>query len=438
MNHFHSFLDAKIIENSFEKLGMNPFTKDLLKSLKINDPTEVQKIFLPYIYKGIDIGIQSSTGSGKTYCYLIPVISKIIDLISSKNQNIDDEKLIDFSHTINYDFMGIIITANHDLVMQIVRSAQSLSPLEFSRICIPISNNQCHHNINYNKLKNPLQTRPIVLVGTTEKIVKLSRQALLPLRDINFIVLDEIDQLLDPDNFDNTNLILEEAGKNIEGGRQTILVSATITHKTMFIAKKLNWCKSDAKLIKTKPNLMNKNILEKFYDKNIFSYVPPNIIHIALKTKSEKKIYELKRFLNTLNSSSILIFVNYGNSLGFIKAKLKSYNIKAEILNSGLNKSERSAIIKNFRNAKFQILLTTDIIARGLDIPECSIVFNFDLPKNLNTYIHRAGRAGRIGKDGAVITFYSNKQDFIINSWQKEPWLTVHKTHLSAGEIKPF
>tara|TARA_B100000575_G_scaffold161855_1_gene129325 strand:- start:1787 stop:3079 length:1293 start_codon:yes stop_codon:yes gene_type:complete len=339
----------------FTELGLS---KKLISSLnKINfiNLTPIQEECIPLTLKGNDILASAETGSGKTGAYIIPVISFIEK--SKKNKT-------------------IILVPTRELAKQIMDVANLFfSKKEKFNSMILIGGESIKDQIFR------LKRNPKIIICTPGRAIDHLKRKTLDLKDVSTLILDETDKMLDMGFGPDIENIIRLTSKE----RQTLMFSATIPKKIVKVAEL--YLNNPKRITIGKENEIPKNIKQE-----------------VKKIKSNEKYDELKKELIS-RKGSILVFMKTKHGSDRLAKRLKNHEIISQAIHGDLSQNKRNKIIQQFRNNKFNILIGTDIVSRGLDIPDIEHVINYDLPQVPEDFIHRMGRTARAGKSGKVLTF---------------------------------
>lgn len=374
--------------NTFEDLKLNSNLITALKKEGITRPTDIQIETIPLALENKDVIGQSETGSGKTLAYLLPMFEKIDH---SKREN-----------------QGIILAPTHELVMQIDKEIKLLS--ENSRI--PITSTTIIGEVNIKRQLEKLKEKPHIIVGSPGRVLELIKKKKISAHSVKTIVIDEGDKLLDENNISPIKDIIKSTMKD----RQLMVFSATIKERTLNISKDIM---KDAEFIKIK-------------DKSI---VNPNIKHMYLVTERRDKIEVLRKLIASTKPKRAIVFINRSDEIQITTAKLQYHHIKAFGLYGSASKEERKKSMDDFRNGKIQLLIASDIAARGLDVKGITHIFNLDLPENPKDYIHRAGRTGRAGNLGTSISIVTKEEIALIRKYKKELNIDIEEKCIYKGQL---
>ena len=340
----------------FSDLSISLLVLDAIKKLKLIKPTPIQKISIPLALEGNDILGTAQTGTGKTYAFGIPLINHL---------------------TLDKDSYAIILTPTRELALQVSSALKDLTSMKnIIDTAVIIGGDSIQK-----QLKQLKKAR--LVVGTPGRIHDHIRRKSLKLSKFNFLVLDETDRMLDMGFVDEIKSIIEKLPSH-----QTLLFSATLPKKISDIAKNFM----------TNPQRVNVG------EEN----TPLTNIKQEIKNINQKEKFEhLKLELLEINGS-VVLFVKTKRSADKIALKLRKDKFNAEAIHGDLRQSKREKVILKFRKNRFQILVATDVAARGLDIPHIEHVINYDIPQNPEDYIHRIGRTARAGAKGRALTFLTD------------------------------
>lgn len=345
-------------EATFANLGLSDVLLESITQVGFKKPTPIQEAAIPALMEGNDIIGQAQTGSGKTAAFGLP----IIDMIQERDRRIQ----------------ALILTPTRELAIQVSDALHNYG--KHKRIeTLAIYGGQA-----YERQFRGLQRGVHIVVGTPGRVMDHMRRGTLKLDDLRFFVLDEADEMLDMGFVDDIETILSEVPED----RQTALFSATMPQR---IANLANTYMRDPKRISVRGKEMTVAEI------NQTSYEFPR----------GKKVEALARILEAENPTSAIIFCRTKRNVDELGESLLQRGLPVETLHGDLSQVQRDRVMRRFRNGQAQILISTDVAARGLDIPEVSHVINYDVPESHETYVHRIGRTGRAGRTGEAITLVS-------------------------------
>lgn len=375
---------------SFQTLLQQDAFAQALAKQNIIEPTDIQQQVIPLLLEGRDVIGQAHTGSGKTLAYLCPVLLRIDPTVRQTQ--------------------ALILAPTHELVMQIYRLAVTVckdAALDIK--CMSIIGEA---NINNQIAK--LKEKPQLIVGTPGRVLDLIKKKKINCQTIRTVIIDEMDHLLDNTNQETMQLII----KSMLRDRQLAAFSATASTHTMELLQ--NYMHDPVVVVSEAQVKMN-----------------PNIDHFYLIGEQRDKFVLLRKLLHALDETSerILIFMNDGPELDFLVDKLNYHKIRTYSLHGIVDKEERQKAMDEFRRGKIKVLVSSDLAARGLDIPDITHVINMDFPAEPNEYIHRAGRTARGTRTGQCYSLVNPKELAALRIYQREFGIEVKPVHLVKGKI---
>lgn len=370
----------------FESFGLPESLIAKLPPIGIKEPTEVQAGAIPLILAGQDVILQSQTGTGKTLAYLLPLLAKI-DSGSKAMQ-------------------ALIVVPTQELGMQILAELNRLTPGTGIIAQQLIGGANIRHQIDR------LKKRPHVVVGTPGRLVELLTERKLKLHELKTLVLDEVDHLLTKPFKNDLIRILKATPRE----RQTLFASATISGEVQEVSQR--WM-MNPQVVQVAPSLK----------------MPSCLTHAYIVSEARHKADTLRRLLHAYQPKVAIGFVNKPESLQELVQKLTYKGLNVASLSGGGRKQDRSEILRRFRAGEYQLLLASEVAARGLDIREITHVFNFDLPTDADHYLHRAGRTGRCGQAGIVVSVVTPPETFVIEKFEKALGIPISPIDLSHGQV---
>ncbi|KAF5729957.1 DEAD-box ATP-dependent RNA helicase 47A [Tripterygium wilfordii] len=435
---------APFAATSFSELGIPPLLLQRLESVGFKVPTDVQSAAIPTILKNHDVVIQSYTGSGKTLAYLLPILSEVGPLrkVASDGDSENGKKK---------EIEAVIVAPSRELGMQIVR--------EFEKLLGPVDKKvvqQLVGGANRSRQEEALKkNKPAIVVGTPGRIADLSSAGKLQTHGCRFLVLDEVDELLSFNFREDMHRILEHVGRKSSADahgtlaghaeRQIIMVSATVPFSVIRAAG--SWGQNPVlvqankiapleTLNPSRPVNLSGSVSSSNANPNsaVLS-LPPALKHYYCVTKSQHTIDTLRRCVHALDSKCVIAFMNHTKQLKDTVFKLEARGMKAAELHGDLGKLGRSTILRKFKNGEIRVLVTNELSARGLDVPECDLVVNLDLPTDSIHYAHRAGRTGRLGRKGSVVTICEESQVFVVKKLQKQLGVPIPASEVREGKL---
>lgn len=363
---------------------LNDNLQGSLKKLSITTPTPVQEKIIPQILEGKNVLFQSETGTGKTFAYLLPLIQKL-----SENPVQKQEKPPRI----------LIIAPTFELASQINTSCKSITE---HKSALLIGGAPIKRQIEV------LKEKPEIIIGNAVRLIELIRLKKLKTNDIFAIVFDETDRLVKKEAVQDTSQLREL----MPAGCQIIACTATINKQTkIFFA--------DAENVILPP----EDVLQK------------RITHWAIYAETRDKIDTLRKFLAAENPSKALIFTSRADQVENIYSKLRFKKVNCACLHAKEDKQERKAAIDRFRSGKEKILITSDLAARGLDIPDISHIIQMDLPNDDDFFIHRSGRTARAGKTGINVVIGDEYEMNHYAALEKKLGICVYPKEIRNGKV---
>lgn len=375
-------------EKKFTELGISEALEKGLNDMNIIIPTAIQQEVIPAILKGTDIIARSETGSGKTFAYLLPLFEKI-DIALKKTQ-------------------VIILTPTHELAAQVQKQIELLSQFSNMEIKSALIIGSASMTRQIEKLKQ----KPHIVVGSAGRILDLIQKRKISAHTVQTIVLDEGDRLLDELNIDTVKAVIKTTLKQ----RQLVVLSATITEKT--ISESKNIMKCDAVEIAIQNSIM-----------------PNTISHYYILSEKRQKFIILRKIIAGEKPTKAIVFLNNKENIAVTVDKLCYHGLKADGIYGKAYKTERQNALENFRQGNINILVSSDIGARGLDIEGVTHIINMDMPEDPTYYLHRAGRTGRQGIQGKVISIVTPYEKRWLQKYQKTWHITFEQKEMSFGKL---
>lgn len=371
---------------NFESLGIEPDLLTKLAEHEITQPSPVQVQAIPEIMKERHVLARSQTGTGKTLAYLLPLL-----------QAIDPQKKAT---------QKIILAPSQELAMQIVREGQRYGEHRGIRVLGLIGGAAIKRQIE--KLKD----HPQLVVGTPGRVRELIAAKKLKMHNITTIVIDEVDQMFQLGGAGDVKNILGTAQRD----RQLVFLSATLNDEIQALAQREM---NDYVEIGIDPDQKTASGLEHYY----------------FVTEERDKVDMLRRLVRHFNPRKALVFVNTTNAIGEIEAKLNHMGLTTASLYGDADKVTRSNVLARFREDKLKVLIASDVAARGLDIEGLEMVIHFDPATDSQAYVHRAGRTGRMGRKGLVVSVVTEREIFIMRKFSRELNINITERALYGGRV---
>ena len=364
--------------NKFLKLGINKKTITSLNYLNFISPTPIQKKVIPLALNGENIIGIAQTGTGKTLAYGLPMIENIM----------------------NNHSKGLVVVPTRELAAQVTDSLTKVGK-SWGLRCVSIIG-----GVSQKKQIINLKKKPHIIIATPGRLLDLVNQKELDLNLISVLTLDEADRMLDEGFLPEITKILE----NSKSVKQKLLFSATMPKS---ITNLINKFITNSKKIEISPQ----------------GTTPQKLNHEVFFIPKNNKVQLLKIILEQYPNDSVLVFTRTKYGAKKLAKNIRNMGHTATEIHSNRTQAQRKTALKGFADWKFRILVATDIASRGIDIADIGLVVNFDLPDQLDDYVHRVGRTGRAGKDGKAISFILPPQKSSIKKIEKLIGATLTISH---------
>lgn len=369
-------------ERNFEQLNLSKAIHKAIKDMGFEEPTPIQQGAIPLMLEGKDVIGQAQTGTGKTAAFGIPILESI-DTNSKKPQ-------------------ALVMCPTRELAIQVAEEFTNLAKYKRGVKILPIYGGQSIQR-QIKSLKMGVQ----IIIGTPGRLMDHMRRRTLKVNTINFVILDEADEMLDMGFREDMEFILKGTPDN----RQTGLFSATMPKPILQITKQYQ---KDPVLVKVVHQKMTV----------------PNVEQIYYRVKEREKVDVLTRLIDMYDPKLALVFCNTKRRVDKLVTQLQSRGYFADGLHGDMRQNQRDRVMDKFRNGVVEVLVATDVAARGLDVNDIEAVFNFDVPQNQEYYVHRIGRTGRAGRPGQAFTLVAGKSISKIKGIQR-----FTKTKIVKNEV---
>ena len=355
----------------FEEMGLSEEIQKAVRYMGFEEASPIQAKAIPAMISGIDLIGQAQTGTGKTAAFGIPILEKV------------DSKL--------KKLQAIVLCPTRELAIQVADEIRNLSRYMHGIKVLPIYGGQ-----DIVKQIRSLKSGTQIVIGTPGRVMDHMRRKTMKLDFVHTVVLDEADEMLNMGFREDIEFVLS----GVPEERQTVLFSATMPKPLMEITKKFQ---NNAKVIKvTKKELTVPNIEQYYYD-----------------VKPKKKEEVLSRLLDIYSPRLSVVFCNTKKQVDLLVNALLGRGYFAAGLHGDMKQEQRDRVMQGFRTGKTEILVATDVAARGIDVDEVEAVFNYDLPQDDEYYVHRIGRTGRAGREGRAFSFVSGKEVYKLKEIQR-------------------
>ena len=380
--------DILTTAQGFSELNLSDNVLKALSDMNFTTPSSIQKEAIPQVMAGTDIIAKAPTGSGKTAAFAIPIIEKL-----------------DFSPE-NKSVQALVLCPTRELAIQVHKEFEKLTKYFENVAVVSVYGGQ-----GIDRQLTALKRQPQIIVATPGRLMDHLRRGSIKLNFINTVVLDEADEMLDMGFRDDIHTILEDT--SVE--RQTILFSATMAKNIMELTKKFQ----------KSPNIVD--VMDSVLD-------IPNIEQQYYEVVEKQKPELLIRLLSLHNVRLALVFCNTKSNVDRIVEILKTKGYFADSLHGDMNQAQREKVMRGFRSGSVEILVATDVAGRGIDVKDIEAVFNYDLPRDDEDYIHRIGRTGRAGTSGIALTFVSKNQVQNIRRIERANGVLINKKENPTAE----
>ncbi len=355
----------------FEDLNvMEPILKAIVE-MGFEEASPIQANAIPVMLSGKDIVGQAQTGTGKTAAFGIPLL-----------QSVDpkDKRL-----------QAVVLCPTRELAIQVADEIRKLATFLHGIKVLPIYGGQ-----EISKQIRSLKAGTQIMIGTPGRVMDHMRRKTIKFDNVKMVVLDEADEMLNMGFREDIETILQDAPEE----RQTVLFSATMPKPIMDIAKTYQ---KNAEIIKVVKKELTVPKIEQFY--------------YEVKPKNKEEV--LCRLLDMYDPKLSLIFCNTKRQVDELVSELQGRGYFAEGLHGDLKQQQRDRVMNSFRNGKTEILVATDVAARGIDVDDVEAVFNYDVPQDDEYYVHRIGRTGRAGRNGRAFTLVVGKEVYKLKDIQR-------------------
>ena len=364
--------DTKPKGASFKSLGLNEKSLKSVYELGFANATEVQQATIPLLLQHHDLIAQAATGTGKTLAFALPCVESI---------NANDKNV-----------QALILCPTRELAVQVSNELRRLT-LGHKIFVTPVYGGQ-EMQVQLKALKRGTH----IVVGTPGRVKDHLQRGSLKLGKVKYLVLDEADQMLDMGFVEEIDEIIARIPKS----RQTIMFSATMSSKLKELAKRFQ---KNAKQI----NLVSKNKAANL-----------NIKQLCMRMKNSAKDQSLEALLQEYKIFSGIIFCNTKRKVDELSRLLTKKKYSVASIHGDIKQRKRDRVMKDFKKGAFELLVATDVAARGIDVDNLEAVINYDLPRFDEDYIHRIGRTGRAGKNGLAFNFVTKNDSANINRIAKK------------------
>jgi ATP-dependent RNA helicase DeaD len=368
---------AEVAQLKFADLGLSPEVLNAVTSVGYETPSPIQAECIPHILNGDDVLGIAQTGTGKTAAFALPALCKLDAKINSPQI--------------------LVLTPTRELAIQVAEAFTTYAEKLKGFHVLPIYGGQ-----DFRTQLRSLKRGVHVVVGTPGRVMDHMRRETLDLSNLKMVILDEADEMLRMGFIDDVEWIMESVAKNT----QIALFSATMPAQILKVTK--NYLKNP-KEVRIKPKTAShSNITQQYWIVN-----------------NNQKLDVLTRILELIQFDGMIIFVKTRQSTSELADKLSARGYAAAALNGDMNQSHREQCIESLKSGRLDIVIATDVAARGIDVERVSHVINYDLPYDVESYVHRVGRTGRAGRKGNAILFASPRERRLLKTIERETKQTI-------------
>lgn len=372
---------------TFQTLGVTPFISGLLHKQGIDEPTEIQAQSIPALFKGRDVLAQAQTGTGKTLAFLLPALQQIRTDLSREQV--------------------LIVAPTRELAKQIADVAETLAPALSVDVLSLIGGKTIENQLQ------KLHRHPHIIIGTPGRLLDHCNRNSLDLSNVKRVIVDEADQMLQAGFLEDIDMLISMTPKS----RQLLFFSATIPDKIRNLAKK---------------HMTNPLVLNVREGETIALETIEQRIYMV---SEEHKLDLLCRMLTDMNPYLAIVFCNTKERTSILASDLIARGFNIGELHGDMSQGRRTQVLRDFAKAKTQILVATDIAARGIDIEGITHVFSYDVPHDVDYYIHRIGRTGRAGSEGLAIMFATAADETWVRRIEHNIQATITK-YAANGQVR--
>jgi len=374
----------------FDEMNLSPAVFSALQNVGYDTPTPIQALTIPHLAQGKDMIGQARTGTGKTAAFALPLLSRI-DLDNKRPQ-------------------VLVLTPTRELAIQVADSFKTYGSKLKGLNVLSVYGGQSY-GVQLKQLKRGVHVVVGVVVGTPGRLMDHMRKKTVSFADLFCVVIDEADEMLHMGFIDDVEWILDRTPKE----SQTALFSATMPRPIRKIAQKYL---TTPKEIIVKPDTIEQKTINQQY----------------WMVKGVKKAYALTRILEAASFDGVIVFVKTKAATLDVAKMLENKGFKAEALNGDLAQNARERTVNRLKNGHIDILVATDVAARGLDVDRISHVINYDMPSKVDPYTHRIGRTGRAGRTGEAILFVNRNERWMLRVIEKATKQKIREIPLPSNK----
>src|SRR5688572_11659509 len=373
----------------FSELGLSPELLKAIDKLGFEQAAPIQAESIPILMQGRDVVGQSQTGSGKTAAFSVPAIEKV--------------------DPANRATQVLILCPTRELAVQVSEEVHKLAAFKRGIHVLPIYGGQ-----SYERQLFGLKQGAHIVIGTPGRVMDHMRRATLRLDSVKMVILDEVDVMLNMGFRDDIELILQSTPKE----RQTVFFSATIPRPIQDLIKKYA---REPRSVRIEQKALTVPTVEQVY----------------YEVDRRYKIELLTRLIDIHDLKLGIIFCNTKRMVDDLVDHLNAQGYSADRLHGDMTQGLRDRVMNKFRKSGLEFLVATDVAARGIDVEDVQVVFNYDLPYDVEDYVHRIGRTGRAGRSGRAVSFVAGRELFQINNIERYTRTRIQRAKIpSPNEVE--
>ncbi len=369
-------------KTKFEELGLGELVLKAIQDLNFEYPSDIQEKSIPVSLQGFDIIGQAQTGTGKTIAFGAPILSNMEPKCGK--------------------IQTLILAPTRELALQVSEELNKLCKYEKYKILA------VYGGESFERQLSALKRGVDIVVGTPGRILDHINRRTLKLQDVKFLVLDEADEMLNMGFIDDIESILS----NLNEDRQTLLFSATMPRQIKNLAK--NYMKPDIEHIAIAKKSMTVSKIKQYY----------------FLVNQSNKLESLCRILDVDNPTSAILFCKTKKGVDELVDALQGKGYVVEGMHGDMKQSQRLNTLKKFKSGNLNFLIATDVAARGIDVENVTHVINYDLPQDVESYVHRIGRTGRANKEGIAYSFATRKETSFIREIENHTKAKIEKKEI--------
>ena len=359
----------------FSNLGLDPKLMQTLTDLGYEEPTPIQREAIPALLTGRDLIGQAATGTGKTAAFALPMLQRIAEFGKDR------------AHP-----SALVLVPTRELAMQVAEAMHKYGQ-KLKITVMPI-----YGGHSFSQQQRMLERGVDVVVATPGRAVDHLRRKTLDLSGLAILALDEADEMLDMGFAEDLEAILSETPKE----RQTVFFSATLPPRISGMVKRH----------------MKDPIRIQIAKEAVAKGAVPKVRQTAYIVPRGKKLEVLGRVLDLEDPASALVFCRTRTEVDNLTERLTAHGYRAQALHGGITQDQRTRVIKRLREGAIELVIATDVAARGLDIEQLALVVNYDVPATADSYLHRIGRVGRAGREGVAITLADPRESRLLRQFE--------------------